>query len=111
VVSHCPTHLLIVHFFTSIQLHSAPRSCNNLEDAVNDIDPTDDLGVVGPVVQQVPDEGVERRKRNFWCMLSGTTPFTLYSTFGFKSGQRSCKKSITYENQMNDKDALYFINN
>lgn len=98
VVSHSSTHLLIVHFFTSICLHPAPRfgklhRIADLENAVSFADPADDPWVVGPVVEQVPDEDVERRKRNFGCVLSRTTPFSLDSTFRPKSWQSSCKKS------------------
>jgi hypothetical protein len=94
VVSHGPAHLLVVHFFAAVRLHPAPRSgkfhrVTDLKDAVSFADPADDPWVVGPVVQQVPDEDVEWRKRNFGCMLSGATPFTLDSTFSSKLGQSS----------------------
>ena len=63
VVSHCPTHLLVVHFFAPVRLHPAPRSRKlqrvaDLEDAVSLADPADDPRVVRPVVEQIPDEYV-----------------------------------------------------
>ncbi len=98
VVSHGPAHLLVVHFFAPVWFHPAPRSgkfhrITDLEDAVSFADPADDPRVVGPVVQQVPDEDVEWRKRNFGRMLSGATPFTLDTTFGSKLGQSSWKRT------------------
>ena len=55
VIAQCATHFLVVHFSISVQFHSTPRSGKlisiaDLEDAVSFIDPTDNLWVVGPVV-------------------------------------------------------------
>ena len=90
VVAHGPAHLLVVHLFASVGLHQAPRASElervgHLEDAVRVADPADDLGVVEPVVQQVPDEDVEGRERNLGRVLSWATALALDPDFRSRS--------------------------
>ena len=81
VVPHGPGQLLVVHLYSSIRLHQAPRAGKIVgvvhpEDAVGLVDPADHARVVEPVVQQVPNKDVDRRKWNLRCMLPRSASFS-----------------------------------
>ena len=74
VVPHGPAHLLVVHGLRPVGLHLAPGpgkvACViDLEHAGDLVDPADDLGIVGAVVQHVPDENIERGEGDLGLMF------------------------------------------
>jgi hypothetical protein len=82
VIPHGPAHLFVVHLLAAVGLHQAPRpreleGVAHLEDAVSVADPADDTRVVVAVVEQVPDENVERGERNFGGVLPRPAPLAL----------------------------------
>lgn len=82
VVAHGPRHLLVVHLLAAVGLHATPRlgelgGVADLEDARRLVDPADDLGVVGVVVEHVPDENVEGRQWDLGSVLPGATTLAL----------------------------------
>lgn len=81
VVPHGPGQLLVVHLDAAIRLHQSPRACKVVgvvhpEDAVGLVYPADHAWVVEPVVQQVSNKDIDRRKRNLRRMLTRSASFS-----------------------------------